>query len=329
MSRCAAALALASGLASHALGADAHYRVVARTGQAAPGGGQFSTFGAPVVTPNGRVAFKGTVGGVITPTGLWSEGVSGMNNLQSVVREGQAVPGLAGTFFGSITTGSPIINAAGQVAFPAAITGAQAVFGDRGLFMHGAGGVSVIAAPGQTVSLPCGGLGCQRWLTEIDPYYFAFNSAGQAVFHADIDGTGVNSGNDHLVLMRSGAGLGVLLREGDAPPNTIDVLFTGGTWHQPLLNGQGAGLIRNHLVNPAGTAAVWSVWRGPPGGAGGRGGGEAGAGRVGRRCRRAGMPPPEPLKPRLLPGPGPPPPNPPPGPPSCACTGAVPARLAR
>lgn len=265
--RCAAALALASGLASTALGADAHYRVVARTGQAAPGGGQFASLGTPVISPGGRVAFKATLSGVINPSGLWSEGISGMNNLALAARQGNLIPGVANTHIGSLApaTGTPIMNANGELAFIADIVGDQSVFGDHAILTHGAGGLDAIAVPGQLVSLPCGGLGCQRWMTDIDQYYFAFNAAGQAVFHADIDGTGVNSDNDHLVLMGDGSGVEVLLREGDAPPSTIGVEYTGSDWHQPSLNDNGEALIRNLLVETNGAGAFWSVWRGEPG----------------------------------------------------------------
>lgn len=265
--RCAAALALASGLASTSLGADAHYRVVARTGQAAPGGGVFSEFSAPVITPSGRVAFKAALNGGFNPSGLWSEGVAGMNNLALAARQGDPIPGVANTLIGSLDpdTGTPIMNAAGEVAFAVEIAGDQEVFGDYAILTHGAGGVDVIAAPGQLVSLPCGGFGCQRWMTDINRHYYAFNDAGQVLFHADIDGTGVNADNDHLVLFGDGGPVDVLLREGDAPPNTIGVEYTGSYWHQPHLNDNGVALIRNMLVDGAGTASYWSAWRGVPG----------------------------------------------------------------
>src|SRR5690606_37337994 len=52
-------LALAGGLSAQALAADATYRVVARSGQFAPGGGVYSGFGTPGLSETGRGAFKG------------------------------------------------------------------------------------------------------------------------------------------------------------------------------------------------------------------------------------------------------------------------------
>ena len=146
--RCAAALALASGLASTALGADAHYRVVARTGQTAPGGGQFATLGTPVISPGGRVAFKATLSGVVNPSGLWSEGIAGMNNLQLAARQGNPIPGVANTHIGSLApaTGTPIMNASGELAFIADIVGDQAAFGDHAILTHDAGGLEQVVA---------------------------------------------------------------------------------------------------------------------------------------------------------------------------------------
>lgn len=265
--RCAAALALASGLASTTLGADAHYRVVARTGQAAPGGGQFAILGVPVISPGGRVAFKGTLSGVFAPTGLWSEGVAGMNNLQLAARQGNPIPGVANTHIGSLHPGAglPIMNAVGEVAFGLEIVGDQAAFGDYAILTHGAGGLDAVAAPGQLISLPCAGFGCQRWLTDIDPYNFAFNAAGQVALHAAIAGAGVNGDNDQLVLRADSGGLQALLREGDAPPGTFGVEYSGSSQNQPHLNDNGEALIRNHLIDPVAPASFWSVSRGVPG----------------------------------------------------------------
>src|SRR5690606_34653869 len=84
LTRAAALLALAGGLSTSACIAQANYRVVAYTGQFAPGGGFYADVSQPVITPNGRVAFRGTVVGVLNPGRVYSEGFSGMQNLEVV-----------------------------------------------------------------------------------------------------------------------------------------------------------------------------------------------------------------------------------------------------
>jgi hypothetical protein len=254
-------------LAAPVLGADATYRVVARTGQFAPGGGFFSSFGAPVISANGRVAFKASVVGVLANRGVWSEGISGMNNLESVIRRGDEIPGAGGTFVDSIILddGGVIINDSGELAFGVPITGTQDQFGDHAILIHNAMGLDSVAVPGQLVSLPCGGFGCQRWLTDISENFFAFNNAGQVVFQSFIAGTAVNEDNEHLLILSDGTSSEVVIREGDVPPGTFGVVYSSMMNSLPQLNDNGEILMRIYLRDVNINDSYWSVWRGAPG----------------------------------------------------------------
>ena len=263
-------LILAAGVGAPALAAGSTYRIVARTGQAAPGGGggTFMQFGAPVISANGRVAFRATTSGVLANSGVWSEGIAGMNNLQPVMRLGDAIPGFVGTFAGAFApnVADLVLNSEGELAFAATITGTQATFGTQAILVHTEGGVASAAMPGQLVPLPCGGFGCQRWLTQILPIQFAFNASGQVAFISLIDGTGVNESNNSVLVRAGVGGTHVLIREGDAPPGTFGVTYTYlNTDARPHLNDNGEALLRNVLWNDDTSDAYWSLWRGQPG----------------------------------------------------------------
>ena len=260
------AMVLAAGLSSSVFAQEATYRVVARSGQFAPGGGFFSSFGSPVISSTGRVAFKASVVGVLANRGVWSEGVSGMNNLEPVVRRNDPIPGAMGNFIDSIIPSAGIVmNSSGEIAFSVAISGTQTQYGDYAILVHDANGVKSIAVPGQLVSLPCGGVVCQRWLADIGTSLFAFNAAGQVGFRTTIDGTGVNSDNDHLLIVSDGNTTQVALREGDIPPGTFGVEFGSTIYTRIHLNDEGEILARNFVRDLNSNHTYWSVWRGQPG----------------------------------------------------------------
>lgn len=261
------AFTLVAGSATPVLGADATYRVVARTGQFAPGGGFFSTFGAPAITANGRVAFRASAVGVLANRGVWSEGLSGMNNLESVMRLGDELPGLNGTFVATANPefGGIILNDSGELAFNVRITGAQAAFGDNAIVVHDANGLRSIAVPGQLVSLPCGGLGCQRWMTEVGAEFFAFNNAGEVAYTTTVAGTAINPDNEHLLMFNDGSTNEVVAREGDVPPSTFGVVYSSMRGSATQLNDNGEILMRIYLRDVNINDFYWSVWRGAPG----------------------------------------------------------------
>ncbi|MDJ0610616.1 MAG: PKD domain-containing protein, partial [Kiloniellales bacterium] len=117
------ALALTGGTAR----AQADLEVLVATGDPAPGtapGVVFSSFGTPVTNASGQVAFFGVVDGpgVFSSNrlGIWGPGAIGALDL--LARSGNQAPGTPpGTVFSSFST--PLINAAGQVAFLGLLTG--------------------------------------------------------------------------------------------------------------------------------------------------------------------------------------------------------------
>jgi hypothetical protein len=140
--------------------ADVAWRTVALTGQQAPGlagGVTFSFLGGARMNAAGNAAFAAVLGGTGVATSndatLWrhSNSVSSL-----VIREGDAVPGLAGLLFGNLP--APMLSAGGVVGFAGAIVNPAQPTGpvNIGLFVHD-GGLQLVAREGQQAAgLPAG-----------------------------------------------------------------------------------------------------------------------------------------------------------------------------
>ncbi len=101
--------------------------LVTRVGDTAPGtgGADFAElFWKPLLNAHGELAFLGKLSGTgvdaSNDMGIWRYGAD--RRLSLVVREGDIAPGTGGAFFSGIFR-EPTINAAGQIAFVADLTG--------------------------------------------------------------------------------------------------------------------------------------------------------------------------------------------------------------
>ncbi len=120
-------VALVIGLAAPPAWADGRTDVIARTGDAAPGldpgvlfDRLFGLNSRPSLNDAGDVAFVGSVGGQGVVTGVNDSGIWVGDSLR--VRRGDPIEGLAGLSFGALQ--SPVVNAAGDIAFRAGLAGA-------------------------------------------------------------------------------------------------------------------------------------------------------------------------------------------------------------
>jgi hypothetical protein len=198
-------------------------RAVARTGDAAPGGGTFDRFGQetlPVVAPvnrRGEVAFFARLirGGADEGIFLRRGG-----RVVTVAREGDRVPGvgrLAG--FGKHPT--PSLNDGGTVVFAAAVAEGRAV---EGIFAWSAGRLRAVATTGSPAP------GMPGVLAGLDAP--VVSARGDVVFMATI-----RRGRESIeaILASSGAGLRKIVAQGDPAPG-------GGTFAAfgpPALNNRG------------------------------------------------------------------------------------------
>lgn len=129
---------------------------VVRGGHAAPdGNGSFADFHRPAINQSGQAAFfarlSGTSGGVSDDRGLFVGDT--VNGVVQVFREGQTAPDNNGSFVIEVSsTDRPVLNASGQVAFFANLTGTSGGSSDNaGVFLgNGQSGLVQIARTGQT-----------------------------------------------------------------------------------------------------------------------------------------------------------------------------------
>jgi hypothetical protein len=200
-------------------------RAVAVAGQPAPGGGTFERFSIesqPIVAAmnaRGQIAFFATV-----LRGRASEGffLASAGRISRVAAEGDAAPG-GGTFSGFGRHPVPSLNAAGDVAFAAAVTGGRTV---EGVFVSTGGKLRAVAVAGGAAP----GMAAATFASLDAP---ALADRGDVAFLATLRRGRETA--EAIYLARGGA-LRKVVAQGDPAP-------AGGTFAAfsvPALNGKGA-----------------------------------------------------------------------------------------
>jgi hypothetical protein len=199
-------LALGPGAVAHA-GEAYVLRPLARTGDAAPGGGSFNRFGQealPIVAPvnaRGDVAFFATLSRGESDEGIFLQRAG---RIVTVAREGDRVAGV-GRLSGFGKHPTPALNDAGAVAFAAAVAGGRAV---EGIFTWSAGRVRAVATTGTPVpGMP------STVLAGLDAP--AINARGDVVFLATVRRGRESS--EAILVFRSGV-LRKIVAQGDPAP---------------------------------------------------------------------------------------------------------------
>ena len=197
-------------------GSPANLQLVARAGDPAPGtnttfagkiydSGPDSdpTPGPPSINSAGRVAFSARLAGAddAKPRNDWGIWAGAPGQVELIARHGQPAPGIPGAIFAFDTLGrweeqpalkEVCINDRGQVAFPAFISGTNALdVPYRAIYVADPNGqLQLIAATGQQLDLGNGDLRTIKWLN-FDPDSSGqdglganFNNAGQLIFAA-------------------------------------------------------------------------------------------------------------------------------------------------
>ncbi len=127
-------------------GAPGSLQAVALQGNPAPGGGNYSSFSAtPVINNSGQVAFSANLTGGPATSGIFA---GNLGSLQPVALQGNPAP--AGGNYSSFFL--PKINASGQVAVSASLTGGSAA---SGIFAGNVGSLQPVALQGNPA--PSGG----------------------------------------------------------------------------------------------------------------------------------------------------------------------------
>jgi hypothetical protein len=199
---------LAPGVARPASGAEpASLRAVARTGDAAPGGGAFNRFGQealPVIAPvnaSGDIAFFATLSRGASDEGIF---LQRRGRILTVARDGDRVPGV-GRLSGFGKHPTPALSDNGTVAFAAAVSGGRAV---EGIFAWSAGRLRAVATTGS----PAPGMPSSV-LAGLDVP--AINAHGDIIFLATI-----RRGRESLdaILVSRGGALRKVVAQGDPAP---------------------------------------------------------------------------------------------------------------
>lgn len=212
------------------------YQVIARSGTAAPGGGNYVRFNVPVLDATGRVGFAASLTGGSSQSGLFA-GLP--ESIRAAALGGAAAPG-GGTF--DTFDSYPSLSDSGTVGFLARVIGNPS---SLGIFIGAPDTTRAVARTG--TAAPAGGNYSQFDWDQMH------NRAGQVVF----GGTLTGGSSDRGLFLGGPNGVQVVALNGTAAP-------AGGNYNyvsEVALNGAGQVLFSTGLSGPAGG----SLFIGTPG----------------------------------------------------------------
>ena len=224
-SRSAASVAilLAATATTHAAGP----ALIALSGTATPGGGNYINFTAPVLNSNGQVAFNANISGGTSTSGIFT-GTSA--SLSAIALQGTSAPsgGNFGNLFTSTSTELSVINSGGQLAFAAPLTGSTS---NSGIFT-GTSAATLQTVALQATAAPAGG-NYSSFLAQgtNSAYSPVLNNLGQVAIQASLTGGTSSAG----VFAGTAASLAPVALVGGTSPNGNYTL----TATVPTINGNG------------------------------------------------------------------------------------------
>jgi hypothetical protein len=215
-------------------------QAVALQGTAAPAGGNYNNLSSPLLNASGQVQYTSSLTGGSSSLGFFvgTPGPSGFTG-QTVGLAGTAAP--AGGNY-SVFGSTPILNASGQVAYFASLTGGSST---QGLFAGAPGSMQAAALVG--TAAPTGG----NYSSLGNP---AINNAGQLAYSASLTGGSATAGLFVGALGPSGVTMQTAALQGDAAP-------AGGNYIAftvPLLNASGQLAFRSTLTGGSSTAGIFA-----------------------------------------------------------------------
>lgn len=228
------------GLVFWTAAASAQLVPILLTGDTAPNGGEFASFGPPAVNDSGDVAFLGSTVGP-SATGVFK--IDGATSVVTTIAlVGDANPETGGTIFSlSDVVG---IDGAGRVTLDVLLTGTTSF---RGIF-RGTGGAleSIALANG---AAPGTGGGTFLFIND-----HAVNASGEIVF-----GTSISNGTTSAGLfVHDGGVTTALLLAGDAAPGVPGESFVG--FGDPMISADGSIAFQG-LLTPTGTETDTGIFK--------------------------------------------------------------------
>jgi hypothetical protein len=226
-------------------------------GMPAPGtsdGTEFTSAGRPALNSAGHAAFLGILAGADVDDGnfrgIWSQTSGG---LVLVARTGSPAHGTSGNY---AALGSPVLNAAGQLAFGGNLINTSAGHGRYEAIWSGSAGspALIVQQANHPPGTPSG----------VEFHLFgapALNAAGQTAFNATLSGGDVVDGvNDSGIWSQGPGNLELVVRAGDqAPGMPSGIDFLG--FRELILNasGQTAFLATLTSIGPNGNdEGIWA-----------------------------------------------------------------------
>ena len=224
--------------------------LLVRTGHAAPGAGAGVTFSDLLgyqLNAAGQVAFKG----VLTGPGVSESNSAGIwRGSTLIARQGDDAPG-PGFVVSFKSIGTPVVNAAGQVAFQSSLTGPSVTFfNSRGIWRDS----TLIARRGNRAPGTDSGVGFMSFTAQ------QLNDAGQVAFFATTD-TGGTGQDDATGIWRDST---LIARSGESAPGTgSGVQFRTLLLAGPLrLNAAGQVAYQGTLKGDGVSGSNdWGIWR--------------------------------------------------------------------
>lgn len=253
-------------------GAPGGLALIAREGDHAPGtsnGITFSDFPSnPAISDAGATGFRAELDGTgAAPgnrSGIW---MGAADDIMLVAREGEQAAGMdPGVTYANFAIDTPALNARGQTAFLASVTGPGiTASNDRALWFGAPGALALLAREGGPAPGMSANVNYSLFNSNV-----TLNAAGQSAFTATVSGPAVTSANDGAIWVAGASGATLLAREGSqAPGAPADVVFA--SFDAPVaLNGAGQATFLAELAGASvstffTTANYKGLWTGTPG----------------------------------------------------------------
>lgn len=182
-----------------------------------------------LVNPHGMVVFNARLQGQDTDTntdsGIWCRD---SGELFLVAREGDAMPGHQGLYYGGI--GNASVNAAGQIVYTSGVSGSG--INDpytRIIWRYQDGVYEALVNAGDAVP----GIS-ETTIKSI--FETRLSASGSVVFKARLEGASITESNEIALIISDGNSLSLIAREGDLAPGAGNAMFEDIASFSPTVN---------------------------------------------------------------------------------------------